>query len=76
MTPEELGKWLTDNGDYVYVGKGMTTAIGADQVVVYEKPEDHKAGMNILFGDGHVEFDLMPQAVNTIQDSTKLCLNV
>jgi prepilin-type processing-associated H-X9-DG protein len=71
MSPADLGTWLTDHGDYVYVGAGMTSASGAQEVVVYEKPEDHHQGMNILFGDGHVEFDLMPQAVKMIQDQHK-----
>jgi prepilin-type processing-associated H-X9-DG protein len=71
MAPADLGKWLTDNGDYVFCGAGMTTSIGADQVVLYEKPADHTQGMNILFGDGHVEFDMMPAAAKMIHDQNK-----
>jgi prepilin-type processing-associated H-X9-DG protein len=71
MAPADLAKWITDHGDYVYVGSGMTTAAPDDAITLYEKPEDHKQGMNILFGDGHVEFDLMTQAVKMIRDQHK-----
>jgi prepilin-type processing-associated H-X9-DG protein len=77
MAPADLAKWITDHGDYVYVGAGMTSAAGADQIVVYEKPGNHRqAGMNILFGDGHVEFDLMANAVKMIRDQHKTVAGV
>lgn len=42
---------------YVYLGKGMTNAEPPDKVVAYENPGAHGGdGMNVLFGDGHVEF--------------------
>jgi prepilin-type processing-associated H-X9-DG protein len=42
---------------YVYVGKGMTNSEPPDKVVLYENPGAHGGdGMNVLFGDGHVEF--------------------
>jgi prepilin-type processing-associated H-X9-DG protein len=71
MAPADLAKWVNEHADYVYVGAGQNTMIGADQVVLYEKPADHTTGMNILFGDGHVEFDVMATAVKQIQDQHK-----
>jgi prepilin-type processing-associated H-X9-DG protein len=43
---------------YVYVGKDMTNlAVGPSTVLLYENPGAHGGdGMNVLFGDGHVEF--------------------
>jgi prepilin-type processing-associated H-X9-DG protein len=43
---------------YVYAGRGLTTAtVTAAHVVAYEPPTNHGGdGMNVLFGDGHVEF--------------------
>jgi prepilin-type processing-associated H-X9-DG protein len=42
---------------YVYLGAGLTTDCDPDTVVLYELPENHAGdGMNVLFGDGHVEF--------------------
>ncbi|MBV8780710.1 MAG: DUF3352 domain-containing protein [Phycisphaerae bacterium] len=76
MAAADQGQWLTDHGDYVYVGAGKTSAAGADEILVYEKPQDHRDGMNILFGDGRVEYLRMPQAVKMIQDQNKTVPNV
>jgi prepilin-type processing-associated H-X9-DG protein len=51
---------LTAGGhlSYIYVGAGWTTATTpADAVVAYEPLTNHGgAGMNVLFGDGHVNW--------------------
>ena len=49
---------------YVYIGQGMTTATAkANTVVLYEHDQDHAGeGINILFGDGHAEWETMPRA--------------
>jgi prepilin-type processing-associated H-X9-DG protein len=55
--------WINANGSYVYLGKGMNNSASADHVIMYEKKEDHDHdGMNMLYGDGHVEWKTMPQA--------------
>jgi hypothetical protein len=72
MAPADIAAWVNSHADYVYVGAGLTTAIGADQIVLYEKPADHTAGMNMLFGDGRMEFDVMPVAVKMIQAQNKM----
>jgi prepilin-type processing-associated H-X9-DG protein len=43
---------------YVYTGRGLTVATAsATSVVVYEPLDNHGGdGTNVLFGDGHVEF--------------------
>jgi prepilin-type processing-associated H-X9-DG protein len=41
---------------YIYLGKGLTVPVTANTVVVYEPMANHGDGMNVLFGDGHVEF--------------------
>ena len=72
LTPADLAKWVDAHSDYVYVAAGATSSAGADEIMLYEKPGDHgKDGMNILFGDGHVEFVLMGKAVAMIQDQNK-----
>jgi prepilin-type processing-associated H-X9-DG protein len=45
---------------YIYLAKGMTNTGYANVVLVYEPLSNHQnKGMNVLFGDGHVEwFDL------------------
>jgi prepilin-type processing-associated H-X9-DG protein len=68
-TKDAQAKWVNENSDYVYIGAGKTSAIGADVIVLYEKPDAHQGqGMNILYGDGHVEFQLMPNAQRMIED--------
>jgi prepilin-type processing-associated H-X9-DG protein len=51
---------LTAGGhlSYIYLGNGMNTAtVAANAVVAYEPLSNHaNTGMNVLFGDGHVEF--------------------
>jgi prepilin-type processing-associated H-X9-DG protein len=60
--------WVNANSSYVYVGAGKNNAAGADEVVLYEKNEDHdQDGMNFLYGDGHVEWQSKPMAQREIQ---------
>jgi prepilin-type processing-associated H-X9-DG protein len=64
-------KWVNDNADYVYLGAGMNITAGAEVIVLYEKPGAHgNQGMNILYGDGHVEFQMMQSAMQQIQRQT------
>jgi prepilin-type processing-associated H-X9-DG protein len=43
---------------YIYIGNGLNSrTVAANTVVAYEPVANHGgAGMNVLFGDGHVEF--------------------
>jgi prepilin-type processing-associated H-X9-DG protein len=49
---------------YVYLGKGLTTATAKDDTVIaYELPDNHQGdGMNMLFGDGHAEWESIKAA--------------
>lgn len=55
-------KAVLEVGDYVYKGSGKNTTTPADVVVAYENPEGLTDGVNMLYGDGHVEFQTMDQA--------------
>jgi len=73
MTQEQQAQWVNEHSDYIYVGKDLTSdkATG-ETVVLYEKPGNHgEDGMNMLFGDGHVEFDRMPDAQRAIEQSAQ-----
>lgn len=69
-------KWRNDvaavinrDSDYVYLGKGKNATAGADVIVLHEKPNAHNGlGMNLLFGDGHVEFMRMQDALQMIEN--------
>jgi prepilin-type processing-associated H-X9-DG protein len=66
-TLDQKAAWVNEHADYVYLGKGQTTSSPADRIMVYEKPGAHEGdGMNILYGDGHVEFQVMREATRQI----------
>src|SRR5205823_6522581 len=68
MTPDQKATWVNEHSDYVYLGKGQTSSAPADRIIVYEKPDAHSGdGMNMLYGDGHVEFQMM-NAANRLID--------
>lgn len=54
---------------YVYVGQGLTNMATHDTVVLYEPMTNHDSdGMNVLYGDGHVEFQLKNEAQRIIDE--------
>ena len=70
LTPEQQAQWVNEHSDYIYLGKGKKNILRADQLVAYEKFENgHNQGVNMLFGDGHVEWVTMDQAVKFVEES-------
>lgn len=72
MKPQELADWVNKNSDYVFAGQGLNmNKAPAEQVVLYEKPQAHRNdGMNMLYADGHVEFQVQrmaDQIINNLQ---------
>jgi len=61
--------WVNANADYVYLGGGKrANAAGAQDILLYEKPGNHKHdGMNIVYADGHVEFKPTAAAMQELQ---------
>jgi prepilin-type processing-associated H-X9-DG protein len=42
---------------YIYAGRGVqASSVHPDTIIAYEPLTNHTTGMNVLFGDGHVEF--------------------
>lgn len=71
-TLAQLGAWVNEHSDYVYLGKGQTSSAPADRIIVYEKPGAHGGdGMNMLYGDGHVEFQNTTDANRAIDRQEK-----
>jgi prepilin-type processing-associated H-X9-DG protein len=63
LTPDQYVDWANKNSDYVYIGAGLRQGADPTTVVLYEKDDDHGGdGMNILYGDGHVEFQTLANA--------------
>ncbi|MCY2952078.1 MAG: hypothetical protein NTU53_08885 [Planctomycetota bacterium] len=61
-------KWVNEHADYVYVGAKLNNNAPADVILAYEKPENHGGqGINMLFGDGHVEWVRMPAAMERVK---------
>jgi prepilin-type processing-associated H-X9-DG protein len=70
QTPAEVARNLTAEPghlSYVYVGAGLTTVTATDdRIVAYDNPRNHTDGINVLFGDAHVEFLDRKQAEQAI----------
>jgi prepilin-type processing-associated H-X9-DG protein len=66
--PADAAKWVNENSHYVYLGAGKNTTAAADVILVHEKPDAHGGkGMNVLWGDGHVTFEVRPEAERLIE---------
>lgn len=67
---EAMAEWINEgNSDYIYNGAGKNNAAGPDEIIVYEKPHNHDhEEMNMLFGNGRVEFNQMPQVHEMFQE--------
>ncbi|HEY2589311.1 MAG TPA: H-X9-DG-CTERM domain-containing protein [Tepidisphaeraceae bacterium] len=44
------------NYPYIYRGAGLTDAVPADIVLLYEPLQNHGSGINVLHADGSVEW--------------------
>ena len=54
---------------YIYLGKGLIGTQSATMVIAYEPLTNHaNTGMNVLFGDGHVEFFHVTAATTLIAE--------
>jgi prepilin-type processing-associated H-X9-DG protein len=68
VKPDELAAWAREGSPYVYLGAGMKNDAGADVVIVYERLGNHRNdGVNMLYGDGHVEFHDTASAEQILQ---------
>jgi prepilin-type processing-associated H-X9-DG protein len=56
-TREKQVAWVNANTSYAYRGAGKTNTLPKSYILLYEKL-DHPdgSGINVLYGDGHVEF--------------------
>lgn len=58
--------WINASTDYVFRAAGRPSLrYGPDEVVAYENPADMAGGINLLFGDGRVEFREMRWALES-----------
>jgi prepilin-type processing-associated H-X9-DG protein len=65
---DQQAAWVNENASYVYLGAGKSNRAGAEDVMLYERTDNHaEDGINLLFGDGHVEWQAMPAAQQMIQ---------
>ena len=68
MQADEVVAWAKESSPYVYLGGGKRHDTAADVVILYERLGSHDGdGVNMLFGDGHVEFQMTDSAEQILQ---------
>jgi hypothetical protein len=78
MTMEEFLDGLDDPGhrhsNFVYIGKGLTSAVAPTSVMIYEHLKNHRGdGINVLYADGTVSWlddDAAAALIATLPPST------
>lgn len=55
-TKDEQALWINTDSDYEYMGTGKNNQAGPEEILAHEKFRPNSRGINILYGDGHVEF--------------------
>jgi prepilin-type processing-associated H-X9-DG protein len=72
VEPQPSAAWVNEHSDFVYVGAGKDMKqMGPDKILAHEKMEiaAREHGMNILFGDGHVEWFNLPEAQRLLKEN-------
>jgi len=63
FTPDQKADWVNSSSNYIWIGQGLTSENApADQPIAFENPMTVDEGINILFGDGHVEWMVFEMA--------------
>jgi len=68
---DEQANWANSRSDFVYLGAELKPNAGATAILVYERP-DGRPGMNMLFGDGHIEWIDVESARQMIEKQQKV----
>jgi hypothetical protein len=72
LTSQEIGDWVNANTDYHYIC-GFNNSVGSETAIAFDKEtNEYGDGMNILFGDIHVEFMYLETARPVIERSVAL----
>jgi hypothetical protein len=68
LSPEQAKEWVAQNSDYVWNGAGKSAdKLGAEDALAWENPDRAHNGINILYGDYHVEFHPTYDAMQIIE---------
>lgn len=65
-TWEQKAAWVNSTTDYIYVGAHKSIAMPPGTPIAFENPATMADGLDMVFGDDHVEFREMRWAVETI----------
>jgi prepilin-type processing-associated H-X9-DG protein len=61
-----LSEWVKVNSDYEYLGAGKNNQAGPEVILAHEKMRPGDQGINMLYGDGHVEWNVLSVAQEQI----------
>jgi prepilin-type processing-associated H-X9-DG protein len=73
-TPQEQAENLKkpDHCSYRYFGKGLSLPLADDRILALEPLENHeREGINVLYGDGHVDWVPSPPAEDLLRRMTE-----
>jgi type II secretory pathway pseudopilin PulG len=66
------GDWVNQHSDYVWTGANLNAGNATTETVLaYERPAGLKDGIEVLFGDGHVDWVPKPKANAMVSDLTQ-----
>jgi len=63
---EDQAAWVSKDSDYEYLGAGKDNRAGPEVVLAHEKMRPGAQGINMLYGDGHVEWNVSSVAEQTL----------
>ena len=68
LDDDRVRQWINENSSYVYLAGEMDMSCPPDAILLYEKIDNHDGeGINIVFGDSHVQFVQMEEAIKMLR---------
>lgn len=72
QAPRQQAQWVSEQGDYVWYGEGLNNAAPADVILAMERPAGLDDGVNVLYADGHVTFELFHSLDQAVERNNEI----